>query len=57
MTWLIRLIVLHSIQSCAFTFLGIAMNIDFSSSVGIYPVIYITLQSSAIALNCAHPER
>ena len=49
MTWLIRLIVLNSIQSCVFAFLGIVMNIDFSSSVGIYPVLYIILQSFVIA--------
>ena len=33
-----------SIQSCAFAFLGIVMIIDFSSSVRIYPVLYIILQ-------------
>ena len=49
MTWLIRLIVLNSVQSCAFDLLGIVMKIDFSSSVGIYPVLYIILQSVVIA--------
>ena len=40
--------VLNSVHSCAFAFLGIVMNIDFSNSVGIYPVLYIILQSFVI---------
>ena len=38
-TWLIRLIVLYSVQFCAFGFLGIGMNIDCFISVGIHPVL------------------
>ena len=40
MTWLIRFMVLNSVQSSAFAFLGIVLNfvIDFCCSVGMYPV-------------------
>ena len=47
-TWLIKLIVLNSVQIIALDFLGRVINTECFISVGIIPLLYIMLQSDVI---------
>ena len=47
-TWLIKLIVLYSVQLHAFDFFGNVMNVDYFKSVGITPLLYMMLQRLVI---------